>query len=400
MAIYELKGDQAPEELASVPFRRTTGAGFVETHGTPIAVNGRLYFLTQDALYCVGDPKAQPKTGPYKPLPAEAEYKKDAAPVSIRIFPADVLTKPGETIKFEKKYLDANGRAVAVPNVGGGWELALPPVPKGATKGPPRLEAHIEDRPPVGPGAQEDSVKITVDKALPAQQGYVQAEADKMPAARSRVRVAAQLPYTQTFDKTPTGVAPAGWVNVQSKYVIVEKDGNKVLSKVNTDSRPPFARANGYMTGPTASNYTVEVDVLGTEVRGRLPDMGLVNSRYTLILDGKSDSPNGKRQVRIVSWEARMRVNQEVEFDWQPGVWYRVKFSVVPNGKTASLLGKVWKKGEAEPADWTVKYEDPNPNREGAAALYAYISDPSINAKEPGSDVFFDNVAVSPNAKK
>ena len=34
---------------------------------------------------------------------------------------------------------------------------------------------------------------------------------------------------------------------------------------------------------------------------------------------------------------------------------------------------------------------------EGAAALYAYIPDPSINEKNPGCEVFFDNVTVTPN---
>jgi len=124
----------------------------------------------------------------------------------------------------------------------------------------------------------------------------------------------------------------------------------------------------------------------------------VVNSRYILILDGKSDSANGKRQVRIVSWEARLRVNEAVEFDWQPGVWYRVKLSADP--ATGTVTGKVWKKGDAEPTQPTLTYKDPSPNREGAAAVYAYISDPTINEKSPGSDVFFDNVSVTPNGKK
>jgi hypothetical protein len=139
---------------------------------------------------------------------------------------------------------------------------------------------------------------------------------------------------------------------------------------------------------------------MGTEVRGRLPDLGVVNSRYTLILDGKSDSANNKRQARVVSWEARPRINKAAEFDWQPGVWYRVKLTVEPNEKTATVRAKVWKKDEAEPAGWTVQFEDPSPNREGAAAVYAYISDPSISDKQPGSNAYFDNVSITPNGNK
>ncbi len=388
MAVYKLGGNRRPEELESVPFRRTTGPGFVETHGTPIAVNGKLYFLTQDALYCVGE-KGAGQTGQYKPLATETEYKKDAAPASIRLTPADILAKPGEQIKFGVTYLDANGREVAAPaDAKVEWSLPRPTLPKTAPKGanpPPAFNGEIKD------GA------LTVGK-LPRQHGVVEARVGNL-TARARVRVPGHIPYTEDFEKTPNGAAPSGWITASSKFQVVEKDGSKVLSKVNTDSRPPFARANGYITGPDVSNYTIEADAMGTEVRGRMPDMGLVNSRYTLLFDGKA-GPNGKRQVRIVSWEARMRVNEEADFDWQPGVWYRAKFSVVPNGKTATVMAKVWKKGEAEPTAWTVKYEDPNPNTQGAAALYAYIPDPSISLKNPGSDVYFDNVAITPNDKK
>jgi outer membrane protein assembly factor BamB len=389
MAVFKLNGDEEPELLENIAFRRRSGPGFVETQGTPIAVNGRLYFLTQDDLYCVGEPDNKPKTGPYKPLSPEADFKRDAAPASVRLFPADVLAKPGEQVKFELKYLDANGRVVsAQADSKVEWSLPRPSLPKTAPKGatpPPALNGEIADG------------VLTLGK-LPRQHGLVEAKVGNL-TARARVRVAAQIPYTDDFEKSPVGAAPAGWVNAQAKFVVVEKDGNKVLSKVNTDSRPPFARANGYITAPTASNYTIEADMMGTEARGWVSDLGLVNSRYTLILDGKPDS-DGKRHVRLVSWEARMRVNQAADFDWQPGVWYRAKLSVEPDGKTAVVRGKVWKKGEAEPSDWTISYTDPNPNTEGAAALYAYIPDPNINEKNPGSEAYFDNVTITPNDKK
>ena len=59
-----------------------------------------------------------------------------------------------------------------------------------------------------------------------------------------------------------------------------------------------------------------------------MPDPGLVNSRYTLLLDGKTDPGTGKREVRIVSWEARPRINAVAEFEWKPNTWYTAKFMV------------------------------------------------------------------------
>ncbi len=392
LAVYKLNGDRPPEELESVTFRRAAGPGVVETHGTPIAVNGKLYFLTQDALYCVGDPSVPHPTPQYKPLPPEKPFQATAAPVGIRVFPADVLTHTGDRQKFEVKFLDADGREVNAPaDAKVEWSLPQPPLPKTAPPNatrPPALNAKL---------AVEGNSATAEMGPLPRQQGYVDAKFGTH-TARSRVRVAPRIPYHEDFEKTPVGAAPSGWANATGKWLVVEHDGTKVLSKVNTNSRPTTARANAYITAPNASAYTIEADMFGTEVRGRMPDMGLVNSRYTLLLDGKADSPNNKRQVRIVSWEARLRVHQVVEFDWQPGVWYRAKFRVDPDTGTAEA--KVWKRGEAEPAEWLISYKDPSPNKEGAAALYAYISDPSISPQQPGSDVFFDNVVITPNAKK
>ena len=94
-------------------------------------------------------------------------------------------------------------------------------------------------------------------------------------------------------------------MNANGKFLVEEApDGNKVLSKVNTDARPPLARANGYITRPDATDYTIQADLMGTVVRGKLPDIGLVNSRYTLILDGKPD-PDDEQAHRPASCRGR-----------------------------------------------------------------------------------------------
>src|SRR5207237_1221724 len=98
-------------------------------------------------------------------------------------------------------------------------------------KGPPALQGEFT-------GSTGEGV-LTLKPAPPTQQGYV--EIDFVKTARARVRVAGQLNYKQDFTNVPVGAAPGGWLNVQSKFVVVDLDGNKVLSKVNTDPRPPFA---------------------------------------------------------------------------------------------------------------------------------------------------------------
>jgi hypothetical protein len=344
--------------------------------------------MTRDATYCVGDPNARPAADPAAPAKtAEAPADPAAAPAAIRVVPADVTTHAGGGVKLSVKFLDANGREVHAPaDAKVEWSLPAPP---GAAAGPPPLKAEVK--------ADGPAATVVADKAPPAQQGVVLAKVGNL-TARCRVRVVAQLPYKNDFEKVPEGAAPGGWVNATGKFVVKTLDGNKVLFKVNTNPAPPVSRANGYVTLPTATNYVIQCDVMGKEVRGTLPDMGLVNCRYTLILDGKKDPDTGKRALRIVSWEARPRVNHGTEFDWQPNTWYTLKMAVEQKEKTAVVRGKVWKKGDPEPAKWTVEFEDPSPNREGAAAVYAYIS--NVTEVEAGSDAYFDNLSVTPAGGK
>lgn len=377
--------DNEPANDWEYKFRDPKG-GLNETNGTPIAVNNRLYFTTRTDLYCVGDPNAKDDCGKYTPLPEEAKFDPAAKPAGVRVFPADVEAKAGDKLAFKAIPVDANGRELK-GNEKAAWSLPLPPkAPTGAQ--PPALQGQVDD-----------NGTVTVVPVPPSQQGYVGAKVGDL-TAQARVRVAPGTKYSQNFDKVPAGATPGGWVNVQAKFLTAKlPDGNVVLSKLNTDSRPPFARANAYITPPDAANYTVQADVTGSEVRGRMPDIGLVNSRYTLILDGKTSPDSKKREVRIVSWEARPRVNVAVDFDWLPNTWYTVKFVVEQKEKTALVRGKVWKKGDAEPEKWTVEFEDPSPNREGAAALYGYISDPQITPENPGSTIYYDNVVITPNGK-
>jgi outer membrane protein assembly factor BamB len=388
LTVLELNGRDEPDVLEETVFRNPGSPILIETNGTPIAVNGRLYFMTREATYCVGDEAAKSQDAPLKKEPPETPYDPNAKPAAIRVFPADVTTKPGGETKLEVKVLDANGREVNAPaDAKVEWSLPTPPPPPGARSGPPPLRGEVQ--------ANGVAAAVKVDQTS-SQQGVVLAKVGNL-TARARVRSVAQLPYFNDFEKLPDGGAPGGWVNTNGKFVIKTLDGNKVLSKVNTSPAPPLARANGYITLPSATNYVIECDVMGTDVRGIIPDIGLVNSRYTLLLDGKKDPDTGRRSLRLVSWEARPptgRVNVGKEYDWTPDTWYTLKLAVEQKENSAVIRGKVWKKGESEPETWSIEFEDPAPNREGAAAVYAYIS--NVTDTDPGSDAYFDNLKITP----
>ncbi len=386
MLILTLNGNERPVEDDTFEYKFPARGGVPnETNGTPIAVNGRIYFTTRTDAFCLGDPKAKPEEVKYTPLPTETPFKEGSV-AGVRLFPADISAKSGEKVAIQAVFVDANGREVKDSRMDAKaeWTLPTPPIPKGAMTGPPPLQGTIAD----------GNLALA---PLPSQQGYVDIESGGF-KARARVRVVPQLPYSQNFDKLPAGAAPGGWVNTNGKFLAKQlTDGSLVLSKLNTDARPPLARANGYITSPDAAEYTIQADLQGTLVRGKLPDMGLVNSRYTVMLDGKTDPESGKRTLRLISWNPRPRINFEIPFDWEPGEWYTVKFTVEQTEKTAELKAKVWKKSEKEPEKWTIEFSDPSPNRNGAAALYGYVT--NVSDGEAGSDIYYDNVTVTPNKK-
>jgi hypothetical protein len=395
LLILKLDGKKKPDEDDTFvyQFREVIDGRPVvaETNGTPIAVNGRVYFNSRTDLLCLGDPKAKSVEVKYPLMPAETPYKENAI-AGARLFPAEVTAQPGTEVKFAVVLVDENGREVKsnLPDPKAEWTIVTPAkTPTGAQ--PPPLAGKLTGSTGEGTVALEKN---------PSQQGYVEFKMGPF-TARGRVRVAPVLGFKTDFDKAPDGSSPAGWVNTNGKFLVHKMpDGNHVLAKVNNDARPPLAKAIAYLTEPNASEYTVQADFMGTLVRDKLPDAGLINSRYALVFDGKPDAGLNKRTIRITAWEARPRINVAVPYEWQPNTWYTAKFTVEQKGKSALVRGKVWKKGEAEPTDWTISFEDPFPTRHGAAGLYGYIPNVQDNGGkiEPGSELFFDNLSITPNA--
>jgi outer membrane protein assembly factor BamB len=381
--IIKLKENEEPDEADTftTTFRNKPGAaGFVEVNCTPSVADGRIYLATRDELYCIA------KEGAKATLLKETKEPAEAAPgaaAQVQIIPADVVVTPGQKLKFTVKLFDANGQPVAEVPPGATWSLPQPPAPKAGAAQPPALDGTISAE-----------GELTVGKK-PAQHGLVEVKVGTL-TGRARVRVAGVPPYKQDFEMVPVGAVPGGWVNAQGKFSVIEKDGSKVLFKKNDDPRPPLARAIGYITGPLATGYTIEADVMGVEKREKFPDAGIVANRYNFYLDSKQNE-KGQREVRLISWEALPRINVEAAFDWKSGVWYRLKMTVENGEKESIVRCKVWEKGKEEPAEWTISFTDPRPNKFGAAGLYGYIQ--NAENGNPGSEAYYDNVTITPSKK-
>jgi outer membrane protein assembly factor BamB len=383
-------GDKTCDTLYKQYFPNRGGAD-VEINGSPAVANGRVYFMTSQALYCIGKKDAQASTSAAPRAGDDQPADPTAKPAHLQVFPADVAVHPGETVHFKARLFDEKGRFLR--EVKADWQRAsmLPPtIPIGAPPPPKAASPAAGAKPPLLLGELNQDGEFTPAKTPPAQFGGVTASAEGL-SGRARVRVAPSLPYAPNFQNIPVGRTPGGWINCQGKFAIKEVDGAHVLAKLNTNANVLIARANSFIALPTMTDYTIQADVQGTRKGGDMPDMGLAANRYHLILDGN------KQQLRLLSWEAVPRVDKSIAFTWKEKTWYHMKFTVEVEGDKAIVRGKVWPRDQNEPADWTVTFEDSTPNKEGSPGIYAYSA--GIEADSPGTEIYFDKVSITPNRK-
>jgi hypothetical protein len=366
-----------------------------ELHGSPAIVTGRVYFTTTNQLVCIG--KKNHKAPPDKvPAPvAEDAVKKGATPAHLQVVPADVMLRPGEKVDLKAIAYDDKGRRIGEVKVE--WEKAgmLPPVfpigltapkPTGKVTPPPAIAGELSS----SSGA---TTTFTAAKAPNGQFGRVVAKAGKL-TGYTRVRVVPSLPYVMDFEKVPLTRTPGAWVNTMAKFSVVKlPDGNLVLRKRNDNSNPIILRANAYIGEPSLQDYTIEADVSSTQVRGKdMGDVGIGACRYSLLLIGND------QELRLVTWDAQKRIEKKLKYPWKPGAWYHMKLTATVEGGKGIIKGKVWPRGEKEPAKWTIEAEDPVPNTEGAPLVYGYPNG-TINAANPGPEIYYDNVKITPNKK-
>jgi outer membrane protein assembly factor BamB len=158
--------------------------------------------------------------------------------------------------------------------------------------------------------------------------------------------------------------------------------GNGVLCKISTV--PKGTRSQAWMGQPGISNYTIQADVYGVSDGVRRPDIGLIAQRYTLDMMGEA------LKIQIRTWPSSdYRIHKDLPFTWEGNTWYTMKFKAsAGEGSKSKLQGKIWKRGEEEPADWMVEMEDDIPNTIGSPGLFG-------NAQK--AELFYDNLTVTAN---
>jgi outer membrane protein assembly factor BamB len=316
--------------------------------------DGRIYLVTDAALYAIGTRK--PAARPETTSPAPPTDRPDSGtPAFVQVLPTEIIAEPGQEVRFRARLFDAAGRFLREERAA--WSVEGLQVRVGADG---TLAIPAEAR------GQAGEVRATVGDV----------------AGTARVRVIPPLPATYDFEGMADGSVPSYWISAAAKFAVREVDGNRVLVKL-ADPRPFIKRTRAYIGSSDLSDYTIETDVLAIDRRRQMGDGGVVAQRYSLILFGNH------QRLELQAWQPETERTVVVPFEWKGGEWYRMKLRVesLPEGRTRAR-GKVWPRDGAEPEAWTIERIDPIGNRRGAPAIYG----------DAPNELYFDNIRVMPNA--
>ncbi len=321
---------------------------YAEIYGSFAPAYGRLYLTAESGIYCIGDPSA-PFEARDTPAPALGEELAPGEAASLQVVPAEVILSHGDSVSFRVLAFDANGRALG--ERGAEWAL------EGLA------------------GAQLSATgALTTPDGSPNASGKVTAAVGSLTGS-AQVRVFGPLPWAENFENG----RPRFWIGGGGNLRAVDEGGQQMLRK--GPSRTGIHRHALYLGPADMSGYTIQADAMATQRGRRRADLGLINNGYALDMQGNA------QRLQLQSWAAELRIDERVPFEWEANVWYTLKLRVDLDGERATIRGKVWKRDDTEPADWTITAEDPVPVDRGSPGLIAYSP----------VDVFYDNVSVMEN---
>ena len=331
---------------------------YAELYGSPAVAYGRVYFASEEGVYCLGNKNTKfTSTSPKMPK-TEWQAPKNSEAAYIQVVPADVFLYSGNKNKFKVRAYDDKRRFIK--EVESTWSL----------KG-------------VGGTINNKGEYIPASKSM-GSTGFLEATYNDL-KSQARIRVFSNLPWSLDFESIDVDKNPAYWLGAGSarspatKFIVKDLNGNKVLNK--PVSARGLQRGIIYIGPPDLSNYTMQVDVMSEKLKRKISDVGLINSGYTIDLMGT------RQKIEIRSWMSEVRMAKNVIFRWQPDTWYTIKFLVDATGDKAMVKAKVWKKSDREPNEWTLTVEDPLPIRKGAPGMHAFSK----------TNVYFDNLKIINN---
>ena len=343
------------EKLSHVNINAKEGTGKDEIYASPATAEGRVVLVTRDRTICIFDKSKTPNVA--KPQAFASETASTNQIDSIQLRPYETTVKAGESIDYTVHAFDANGRFIKKMDAS---ELTVSDSLK---------------------GFQAAGAKVTAPTTEDHFAGTISTTVDgKTATARLRMFSPAKV-WKWDFTGYSKVKVPPTWMRAFVKIKPVELNGNAVMmvsGGQKLKSRPSHQVGLGH---EGMKNYTIQSDVMMLEQSRKIASVGLSCNRYNFILKGNNS------KMEILSWAPHKRMGAEAKFVAEPGVWYTIKMKVDTTDTEATVYGKVWKRDEPEPKDWTMTQTDPHPNQSGSPGLYYYAL----------ADCYFDNVIVTQN---
>lgn len=354
-----------PEIVSKVQLTMPEGGRYAEIYGSVASAYGRLYFTTEEGLYCLGKKGAKIDR---KPSPGLDQVGLAAIPDP----PAAAGAKAARLLLTPAVFVGRSDQQVALEL----WAFDDKGRPLGEQKG-----ATFTLKGVAGTVTPEGRLSFDGAKIKGTQNGQVEASLGEGKAVAD-LRVAGPLPWNDDFEGLDK--APGGYLGGSPNKGVKDVDGSKVFFLPKPPGGAP--RATTYIGTSSMKGYTLQADVRGTAEGRRMTDVGIIVNGFTVSLLG------AYQQIQIDNWESERRMMRQFPFEWQLGAWYTIKARVDyesdgQGGKKGVVRAKVWKRGEAEPTAWTVEAEDPIPPDSGAPGLYGFVP----------VDAYFDNVSVTAN---
>jgi hypothetical protein len=156
-----------------------------------------------------------------------------------------------------------------------------------------------------------------------------------------------------------------------------------VLAK--TLNRVLFQRSTVFIGSPEDRGYTIAADLMTDGDRRLSGEIGLINQRYLVTLDGNWD------ELEVSSNHERLKV--ATPFDVDPGAWYRLKVRVLTaEDGSGTVQARAWPRDEAEPEDWTLEVPVAHAHESGSPGLFGFSPQSRFR-------VYIDNIEVTPHAE-
>ena len=351
--------------------------------GSPIGYAGQLFVQTDKKLYAFGRPGAKPQAAPV------AAWPKPGPAAQLQTIPYEFAMAPGATQSFRLRSLDANGFTVAekIDPKSVKWESFVPPTAlvRAFAKGSFNANGELVAEPAAVPTAGQFKGTLHTGDGRDIA-GYVKGRIQPALPLKFDFQSFALTNKTTNTMEPPTAFAypPLAWNSARFRFEVRQKDldGGTNQALVKTVENKLFQRGQVFFGSPKLSNYTVEADVLSEGNRRKMSEVGVINQRYAIILKGNS------QEIEINSNQERIKFAKH--FSWAPNTWYRLKSRVdLQVDGSAVVRGKVWKKGDAEPTEWTVEYTHHTGHRQGSPGLFGF--------SPQEQRVAIDNITVTPN---